>query len=97
MATTEQLNLLADELTQAMPPPRQLAGIQNVIPGTGRWVIVRVGGGTFAVRAQFDSPTGEPVICRTADEVRGYASTVATSLRFAIQVATASRHNWIRV
>ena len=81
-------------MTKCLPPPESLPGLLNVMPGTGRWVVEKAGSGTFAIRAEFRRSDGTAVIARTQDEIKGYAGTVATAMKFAIGIATAGTHYW---
>lgn len=97
MATISELENLVNELTATMPPPSQMVDpLENVIPDSGEWILTRAGAGTYAVRARFATAGGGLILVRAEDEIRGYPATVATALRFTLQVATASRHYWVR-
>ena len=97
MATISDLEILADRLTEEMPPPPQLAGVVNTIPGTGRWIIARTGAGTYALRIEYQTAAGELIVVRQQSELKGFPDTLAQAIRFTLEVATASRHYWIPV
>jgi hypothetical protein len=97
MATINELNLLVEQLNEVLPPPSKLAGIVNTIPGSGRWVLAKVGSGAYAVRAEFTTISGDTVIAKQQTEIVGFPKTVAMSLRFTINTATAGKHYWIQV
>lgn len=97
MATITELEILADQLTEVVPPPTNPKGQANTIPGTGRWVIAKTGAGTYALRIEYDTASGAKLVVRQQTELKGFADTLAQAMRFTIEVATADRHHWLAV
>lgn len=97
MATISELENLAHQLTEAMPPPNTAKGTANIIPGTGRWVVAKTGAGTYALRIEYDTASGDKLIVRQQTELKGFADTLAQAMRFTLEVATANRHYWMPV
>lgn len=97
MSNTQELEILAERMTEAMPPPERPIGVNYVVPGSGRWKVARIGAGQYAIRAIYKSSLNNSEIeIRMADEIRGYPTAVATALRFAVSVAEAGRMSWSR-
>lgn len=94
MASISNLQELADQLTQCLPPPQQPKGIDRVDLMNGRWVVAKTGMGMFAIRAEYTTTQGEVVMYRQDDEIMGYPQAVVASLKFAIQVGNSHRHYW---
>lgn len=100
MATPSSQNVdpLLTELNRVLPPPSSPPGSNEVvIPGTGRWVAVRVGAGQLAVRIEYQLPNGGQMIVRSTTEVRGYPSAVVNALRFTLHAAAPGRYEWVAV
>lgn len=95
MTTIEQLQVLADELTDVFPPPKVPLGVNSVIAGTGKWRVMRIGGGCYAVRIEYQRSDGTTVTVKSSEEIVGYPSNVTTAIRFALQMGNASRHFWL--
>ena len=90
----EQLQVLADELTEVSPPPPKPKGLNFVVAGSGRWVVVKSGSGMFAIRPEYDDGRGGRVVATHNGEIRGFAPAIKTALMFAISIANSSRHYW---
>jgi hypothetical protein len=97
MATISELENLAEQMTQTLPPPERPQTKLNIMPGTGRWVIAKTGAGTYALRIEYTTAGGGTVTVRQQTELKGFADALAQAMRFAIEVATAHRHSWIAV
>ena len=93
-STIEQLQKLADELTEVSPPPIQPIGLNGALPHSGKWIVVKVGLGLYAVRPEYEDGLGGVIVGKHNDEVKGFAQVVMTALRFAISISSASRHRW---
>lgn len=93
-STIEQLQKLADDLTEVSPPPIQPIGLNGVLPHSGRWIVVKVGSGLYAVRPEYEDGLGGVIVGKHNDEVKGFAPAVMTALRFAISICSASSHRW---
>lgn len=91
---TERLQKLADELTKVSPPPPRPKGLNYVVPETGRWVVAKVGSGMYAIRPEYDDTRGHKIVATHNGEIRGFAPAIETALRFAISIATSTRHYW---
>lgn len=89
-----KLQKLADELTVHAPPPPQPKGLNYIVPNSGKWVVVKVGSGMYAVRPEYETTNGEKIIATRNGETRGFPNSIEASLRFAISVTTASRFYW---
>ncbi len=94
MTTHKDLQVLADQLTQLTPPPSQPLGLNNAKPGTGKWKIVPIGAGGFALRIEYEHVEGGTVIGRADPEISGFASSIRQSLSFMLSVTRASRFHW---
>ena len=79
------------------PPPPELSGVLNVVPGSGRWVLGLVGRGLYSVRAEYRRHDGTTVVARQGNEMTGLPSSLAVSLRFTINLVSASRYDWVAV
>lgn len=88
---------LVAELNSVYPPPDKLTGILNIVPGSGRWVLGRVGHGLYSVRAEYLHHDGSTVLARQGTEMTGLPSGLAVSLRFTINLMSASRYEWVAV
>ena len=98
MATLNDLQILADKLTKISPPPQDLTnGKDKFIVGSGRWKVEMVGAGFYAVRIEYDTTQNKKVVMKAKQELRGFADTLAQSLKFAEFVANPSRHHWLPV
>ena len=97
MSNLKELEMLAGRLTEVMPPPLRPMGVNKVVDGSGRWKVVRIGAGQYAIRAEYDDNEGGQVEVRMANEVRGYVGSVAIALRFSISVAEAGKLYWSEV
>lgn len=100
MATTNldisRLQELADELTKVSPPPKDPRGINHQLKN-GQWTIAKAGAGMYVVRAAYVNSQGEIEVIKTESEMAGFANSLAMALRFAIQVASSTRHYWLPV
>lgn len=98
MATTnldiERLQKLADELTEVAPPPKKPNGIDEGLKN-GRWVVQRTGIGMYAIRAEYETTNNTIVTIRIDDEMRGFANSLVTAIKFSIQIASSTRHYWL--
>lgn len=90
----DRLQKLADELTEVSPPPPRPMGMNFIVPDSGRWVVVKVGSGMYAIRPEYDDTRGQKVIVTHNGEVRGFAPAIETALKFAISIGASSRHHW---
>jgi hypothetical protein len=97
MTTISDLQVLADELTELTPPPTQPRGLNTAIAGTGRWKVVPIGGGGYALRIEYDDHINGTIIGRADPEISGFASMLRQSLAFMVSVNKASRFHWIPV
>lgn len=99
MPTTpnDDLEELVAELNLVYPPPAKLSGVENTVPGSGRWVLGRVGSGVYAVRAEYTRLDGSTVRAKSEHEVVGFPAAIASSLRFTIGLMSATRHGWIEL
>lgn len=98
MATLSDLQILADKLTLASPPPHDLTnGSDRFIVGSGKWKVEMVGAGFYAVRIEYDTTQNKKVVMRASQELKGFADGLVQSLKFAEFVANPSRHHWIPV
>lgn len=92
------LEQLAVEMNEVVPPPHEApTNIVGVIAGTGRWVVVRTGGGQYAIRLEYRTLRGEAIQLAPTTEIRGYPSTVASAMRFAMTYADPGRYNWLPI
>lgn len=92
------LDELAVEMNRVVPPPREApTNTPGVIAGTGRWIVVRTGGGQYAVRLEYSTVSGDAVQLAPTTEIRGYPSTVASAMRFAMTYSDPGRYNWVAV
>lgn len=94
MTTTRDLQLLADELTEVFPPPHTVAAQQLAIVGRGKWKIVPIGGGSFALRIEYTDSRGEEVVMRAEREIAGFPNTLRQSLEFMLSVYSSTRYGW---
>jgi hypothetical protein len=97
MTTIKELQILADELTQLLPPPIRPQGVNLVVAGTGRWKIVPIGSGSYAMRIEYEHPDGDTFIVRAEKEIAGFPSSLRQSLDFMVTLHTATRHQWLPV
>lgn len=100
MATTDldidRLQKLADELTEVAPPPKSPHGL-NMAVKRGRWIVQKVGAGMYAIRAEYQTEQNTAVVVKIDDEMSGFAKALVTAMKFAIQIASSSRHYWLPV
>lgn len=89
-----RLQELADELTKVSPPPKDPKGINHQLR-KGHWVIAKAGAGMYVVRAAYVNAQDEIEVIKTENEMSGFANSLAMALRFAIQVASSTRHYWL--
>jgi hypothetical protein len=94
MTTHSDLQVLADQLTELTPPPTQPLGLNNAKPGTGKWKVVPIGAGGYALRIEYENLDGGLVIGRADPEISGFASNIRQSLSFMLSVTRASRFYW---
>ena len=94
MATLNDLQILADELTQISPPPKQPKGVNFIAENNGRWVIVRTGAGMYAVRAEYTLLDQVARTIKMEHEMTGYPNSLVSALKFAIMIASASTFFW---
>ena len=94
MATLNDLQILADELTQVSPPPQQPKGANFIAQNSGRWVIARTGAGMYAVRAEYTMLDEEVRTIKIEHEITGYPNSLVSALKFAIMIASASTFYW---
>lgn len=94
MTTTKELQRLADELTDAFPPPPTIAPRQLAVVGRGRWKVVPIGGGSFALRIEYTDTRGNEVIMRAEREIAGFPNTLRQSLEFMLSVYSSTRYGW---
>ena len=78
-STIEQLQKLADDLTEVSPPPIQPIGLNGVLPHSGKWIVVKVGSGLYAVRPEYEDGLGGVIVGKHNDEVKGFAPAVMTA------------------
>ena len=90
----EKLQILADDLTKVSPPPNRPTGLNYIVEGTGKWVVVKVGSGMYAIRPEYEDSRGGKVVATQNGEIRGFAPAIETALRFAISIANSHRHYW---
>lgn len=95
MTTMKELQLLADGLTELLPPPASPKGVQSVKSGTGRWTIVPIGSGSYALRIEYRDRENNVVTVRAEREIAGFPSTLRQSLEFMLSVHSATRHHWL--
>lgn len=96
MATLNELQILADELTQISPPPKQPKGVNFIAENDGRWVIERTGAGMYAVRAEYKL-ADETRTIKMEHEMTGYPNSLMSALKFAIMISTSSTFFWSAV
>ena len=94
MATLNDLQILADELTQVSPPPQQPKGVNFIAEQNGRWVIVRTGAGMYAVRAEYKLADDDTRTIKMEHEMTGYPNSLVSALKFATMIASASTFYW---
>ncbi len=94
VTTIYELQNLADELTVVAPPPPPPVTLNNIVADSGKWVIRAIGGGSYALRVEYETTNGEKVITRVEEEAFGFPATLRTALRFALQIANAHRLYW---
>ena len=92
-----ELQILADELTALLPPPQRPLGVNLVVAGTGKWKIVPVGSGSYAMRIEYQHPEGSTFIVRSEKEIAGFPNALRQSLEFMVDLHTATRHYWLPV
>lgn len=97
MTTTKELQLLADELTDVMPPPKSVTAMNGKIVGSGVWKVAPIGSGAYALRIEYKQADGTTVTVRPEREVSGFPNTLRQSLEFMISVHAATRHHWLPV
>lgn len=97
MATpiVEEIEALVEQLSEVWAPPKNPIGLPDAVPGSGRWVLERSGGGNYSVRLEYLTTNGVRRVARSAIEVSGYPSTVLTALRFAVGMASATKYQWL--
>ena len=94
----DHLESLIAELSAITPPPDNLTKANHLVPNSGVWVLVSLGGGAYAVRAQYtNSESGLKEIYATDDEMKGTRLTLQSALKFCLKMATCSRQEWYRV
>lgn len=93
----KEIEALVEQLSQVWAPPKSPVGLPDAIPGSGRWVLERSGGGNYSVRLEYETINGVRRVARSAIEVSGYPSTVLTALRFAVGMASASKYHWLPI
>lgn len=94
MTTTRELQLLADELTDVFPPPKSIAPQQLPTVGHGKWKVVPIGAGSFALRVEYTDAEGESVVMRAEREIAGFPNTLRQSLEFMLSIYSSTRHGW---
>lgn len=97
MATLNDLQILADELTQVSPPPQQPKGVNFISENNGRWVIERTGAGMYAVRAEYKLADDDTRTIKIEHEMTGYPNSLVSALKFAIMIGNAQTHYWSAV
>jgi hypothetical protein len=97
MTTISELQILADELTELLPPPTRPAGVNLVVVGSGKWKIVPVGSGSYAMRIEYEHPDGHSFVVRSEKEIAGFPNALRQSLEFMVTLHTATRHHWLPV
>jgi hypothetical protein len=97
MTTIKELQVLADGLTKLMPPPALPPNVQTVKSGTGRWAIVPIGSGSYALRIEYKDKDNNTITVRAEREITGFPSSLKQSLEFMLSVHSATRHRWLPV
>lgn len=96
--TLDELEILVKSLSETSPPPNSLVGANHLVPSSGIWVLVGLGAGGYAVRAQYEnSLTGERETYATDDEMKGSRVALLSALKFCVKMATCHRQDWHRV
>lgn len=67
------------------------------VSGRGKWKIVPIGGGAFALRIEYPTADGDTFVVRAEREISGFANSLRQSLEFMLSVHSATRHHWIPV
>lgn len=94
MATLNDLQLLADELSEVAPPPTKPQGLNFVVPNSGKWKVQRTGAGMYAIRAEYQVNEHETRIVKMENEMTGYPTALMSALKFAVMIANASTYYW---
>jgi len=89
--TDSDLDSLVAQLNSVYPPPDELTGISDIVPGSGRWVLRRIGWGLYCVVAEYLHHDGSTVVARQGFEVGGLPSGLAGALRFTINLVSVAR------
>lgn len=97
MTTLNDIQILADELTECSPPPAQPKGLNFVVVGSGKWIVARTGAGIYAIRAEYKVSEGETRIVKMENELVGYPNALVSALNFAITIGSASTYYWAAV
>lgn len=97
MSSISDLELLIDQLNEVAPPPKIPLGLNEIIKGSGKWQLVMVGAGMYAIRAVYRNTRGEEVECRQENEIVGFIPAVTTAVRFTLSIMSSSRHYWVAV
>lgn len=94
MATLNDIQILADELTLVSPPPAKPKGVNFTPTGNGRWIVQRTGAGMFALRAEYPISQNETCVIKIDSEITGYPNALISALKFAIMIAKSSTYFW---
>jgi hypothetical protein len=93
MTTLKEIQILADELTQVSPPPARPKGA-NFVGTNARWKAETVGGGMYALRAEYDLANNEVVVMKINDEIVGFPSALVSAIKFSIMLASCNKYFW---
>jgi hypothetical protein len=97
MTTISEVEILLDELTISSPPPPLPLGVSDehsIRRGSGKWVVVPVGVGIYAIRVEYDLDDGKKLQVKVPDEVRGAPQAISMAVRFSLQLANSHRFYW---
>lgn len=92
----DELDELARELGQIMPPPRAPQGLRIPDGSVGSWFIDNVWPGYYALRAQYVTPDGDVVVGEPDRKLVGQPQALLMALGFAVNLAKVNRYEWHR-
>jgi len=97
MATISEIEILLDELSLSSPPPPLPIGVgdhHKIRKGSGKWVVVPVGVGIYAVRVEYKLDDDSKLQVKVPEEIRGAPQAISMAVRFALQLANSHRFYW---